>query len=355
MTSNKACWNEKEAVSGFETDCDAGSVCMTEMVVDWLPRGGHQYILKRLCAPLSQSDQDGKCDERSSSSVQYKDCRITCDADNCNTDFDSVASLLDAGASAVQSCYQCAHYQNTDGSVDGQPACLEDIGISNDNNIDRVQCPMYANAGCSSSASAHKSYGDGSGAPDYMQEEYRACSPFADVNVCYDTQINGLDHESCKSTCKTNNCNIFKHQMRQQCYTCSSVRGTSGLPLGTGDERCWNEDQIDSKMLADCNYDDQYCGVEVTVQYMGLGNQEASITRGCRKKVVNEQEEYCDENENEISGFMFKDCVKMCENKDGACNKDMNHEGLWDGAQDTCYSCYDMDRLDGSERVEGIT
>lgn len=265
-------------------------MCYTELFVDWLPRGGHQYILTRGCAPLTQTWPEGRCDERSSTSLQFKDCMITCNTNNCNTDFDSIASLFDAGTNAVSSCYECGHYHVTDGDDQGQLACFESILPSNNNYIKTVECPKYADAGCTTAGSVHKL-----STAFYTQEEYRSCSPFTDVSSCYATEINGLDHESCKSTCDTNNCNISKIQRRQQCFTCTSVKGTSGWPSdwtsGTGDKRCWDETLIDETMLAECNYDEQYCGVEVTVQFMGSGNQEATITRGCRKKAVNEKED----------------------------------------------------------------
>ena len=341
--TKKACWDGDKQ---FEQDCGEDSVCVSEMLVDWLPRGGHQYVVRRFCDKPQNKFPDGTCDARTSNAVQYKDCKITCEDNNCNNDFDTVANLLNVGK--VESCWKCSYFQNSDGTVDGQSECLEEIGLNS--NIDQEKCPIYANAGCSTASSAHKSYNENE-TDDYVKDEFRGCSPFENVNICYDTQINGLDHESCKSTCTTNNCNIFKHQMRQQCYTCTSTRGTSGMPLGTGDERCWDEDKLDDGMLADCDYNEEYCAVEVKVDYMALGNQQAWITRGCRRKAPSEKEEECNGGENETAGTAWKDCLKMCSNEEGPCNKDLNHEDLFEGTQDSCYSCYDIDRLDGSVSV----
>ena len=104
-------------------------------------------------------------------------------------------------------------------------------------------------------------------------------------------------------------------------------------------------------MLADCDFDEDYCFVEVNTDYMALGNQQALITRGCRKKAENEKEEQCYQSENEISGTAFKDCLKMCSNQNGPCNNDLNIEELFEGEQDTCYSCYTADKLDGSVSI----
>ena len=100
-------------------------------------------------------------------------------------------------------------------------------------------------------------------------------------------------------------------------------------------------------MLADCDYDEDYCVVEVKTDYMALGNQQAWITRGCRKKRQSDNEEQCQQGENEIAGTAYKDCLKMCSNKNGPCNKDLNIEELFEGEQDTCYSCYTADKSDG--------
>ena len=212
------------------------------MYVDWLPRGGHQYVIRRFCDRPQNKVPNGTCYSKSSDAVQYKDCEITCDDDNCNNDFDTVAQLLNVGQ--VRSCYKCSFFQNLDGTVEGQPACSKEFEFGS--RIEQETCPIYANAACSVASSAHKDY-IGNDADYFITDGFRGCSPFEDVNTCYSTQINGLDHESCKSTCTTNNCNqfIFKRQMQKQCYTCKSTRGTSGMPLGTDDERCWDEDKLD--------------------------------------------------------------------------------------------------------------
>ena len=105
-------------------------------------------------------------------------------------------------------------------------------------------------------------------------------------------------------------------------------------------------------MLVDCDYNEDYCAVEVKTDYMALGNQQAWITRGCRKKRSSENEEQCLQGENEFAGTAYKDCLKMCSNKNGPCNKDLNIEELFEGKQDTCYSCYTADKLDGSVSIK---
>ena len=103
-------------------------------------------------------------------------------------------------------------------------------------------------------------------------------------------------------------------------------------------------------MLADCDLDEDYCFVKVSTDYMALGNQIAMISRGCRKN-TSEKEEQCYDGENATKGLAFKDCLKMCSNQNGPCNNDLNIEELYDGEQDTCYSCYTVDQLDGSVSI----
>ena len=317
---------------------------MTEMLVDWLPRGGHQYIVKRLCAPADQANLEGSCETRSSSSVQYKDCKITCDGDNCNNDLDSVTDLLYVGK--VESCFTCEYYQQSDGVVKGQPECVDEIPVLG-NTIKSQKCPRYANAGCSASASAHQSYtGD-----EAVADEFRSCTPFEDVNRCYETEVNGIKHESCKSTCDTNNCNIQKHQMRTQCYTCSSTKGTSGaLGQGTGDLRCWDEADLEDGMLADCKADEPYCLTEILVDWLAGGTQQAIITRGCSKTEVKD-EGVCEEYEG-MGGTAHKECQATCSNEDGPCNSGtLEHLFNEPNPVTECHTCYDINRLDGSESV----
>ena len=104
-------------------------------------------------------------------------------------------------------------------------------------------------------------------------------------------------------------------------------------------------------MLADCDLDEDYCFVKVSTDYMALGNQQARISRGCRKKSPSEKEEQCYHDENATMGTAFKDCLKMCSNQNGPCNKDLNIDELYEGEQDTCYSCYTADQLDGSVSI----
>ena len=319
---------------------------MTEMAVDWLPRGSHQYIVKRLCAPADQANLEGSCETRSSSSIQYKDCKITCDGDNCNNDLDSVTDLLYVGK--VESCFTCEFYQKSDGNVQGQPECVDEIPVLG-NTIQSKKCPRYANAGCSSSASAHESYTENG--TEQVADEFRSCTPFEDVNKCYETEVNGIKHESCKSTCNTNNCNLQKHQMRTQCYTCTAGKGTSGVPgEQSGDERCWDESKLVDSMLADCKSDEPYCLTQISVDWLALGNQQAIITRGCSKTAVKDNAE-CDEFEG-VSGTAHKDCAKTCSNEEKGCN-DNSLEDLFKEPNPVteCYSCYDINRLDGSESV----
>ena len=94
------------------------------MYVDWLPRGGHQYVIRRFCDRPQNEFPEGTCDSRSSGAVQYKDCLITCDDDNCNNDFETVAQQL--YVSKVESCWKCSYFQNYDGTVEGQPECLKE-------------------------------------------------------------------------------------------------------------------------------------------------------------------------------------------------------------------------------------
>ena len=225
ITSNKACWNGDKQ---FEQDCGQESVCASEMIVDWIPRGGHLYTVRRSCRT---TPDEGTCMSSILPVTAYKDCIITCDDDNCNNDLDTIAQLFYVGN--VESCWKCSYIQNSNGTVEGQPACSEEL--DSNSSIKQETCPIYANAACFTASSLSKNEEN-----VYFEDDYRGCSPFEGPNG----YAEGYYGKAYKSTCTTNNCNTSKHQLRKQCYTCKSTRGTSGMPLGTGDERCWDEERL---------------------------------------------------------------------------------------------------------------
>ena len=56
----------------FEMECPTGKICGVELSIDWLPLGGHQYFMRRHCAPKMNSKEEYV--ESEMSSLQFRDC-----------------------------------------------------------------------------------------------------------------------------------------------------------------------------------------------------------------------------------------------------------------------------------------
>ena len=184
------------------TICGIGFQCATDLEVDWLPKGEHQFRLQRGCTanppPLA-------CEEVQNEYYSYKDCRVICDPMKdgqgdwnllilkpwalnflgCNKGLETVAKKFELGLNEahVDSCYQCSYKKLGDEEF-GNEDCGKQIGyFSWENNknffiktldeitrIPRTWCPMYANAGCYHAVSFHTDYVDGE---TQTEEDYR--------------------------------------------------------------------------------------------------------------------------------------------------------------------------------------
>jgi len=143
------CWDGDDQ---YLQDCDAGSLCITELEIDWYKKGHFGFRLFRGCSEMPAAEV---CTESGSGIAQYKDCSVTCspaeDGTGCNTGLDEVATKFDSGKEIE--CYSCMHAREADGSVSGNEKCSEEDVTGN---IETEQCPKYANQACYTAATWHK-------------------------------------------------------------------------------------------------------------------------------------------------------------------------------------------------------
>lgn len=226
------CWNGD---AQYHENCGVGSLCMTELEIDWFARGDFSYRVIRGCA---QNPAPTTCYEGSSSLVQIKDCSVTCDpvveGQGCNDGLEKVGQKY--STKQVSNCFQCEYVQDEDGNVEGTPSCGE--AIINNGDVPSYQCPLYADSACYWAASFHKDF---SGSDDEIEDDHRGCSPFVmeKHNQCESGEFAEVQYVNCRDTCESNNCNVDRVVKTLQCHSCSAIHDSEGNVVGLGDDRCF--------------------------------------------------------------------------------------------------------------------
>jgi len=342
------CWNGD---SKYMTTCGIGFQCATDLEVDWLPKGEHQFRLQRGCTanppPLA-------CEEVQNEYYSYKDCRVICDpmkdGQGCNKGLETVAKKFELGLNGahVDSCYQCSYRKLGDEEFGN-----EDCGkqIDEVTRIPRTWCPMYANAGCYHAVSFHTDYVDGE---TQTEEDYRGCTPFTSSDgkppignpngnprpTCAHMDLNNLDHENCKTVCGDDDCNTTPARQRNTCYSCSVSFDSEGKQYGAGDPRCWDVSEGANNLIQQCPRDRPVCQTEMHADWYAAGQQIVTLNRACvaEEKPV----DHCVSGSSER--IKYKDCYDTCVGSGTACNNDRKVEELFQNnknyIQEQCYSCH---------------
>lgn len=336
----------KEAVAKYAKRCpNKGDTCLTDMEVDWLPRGDITYKLTRGCSSRPAED---KCVSGSSSLIQYRDCQHGCnpqsEGNTCNDDLKEISRKLNDGRNHISQCVKCSYQEDADGEVNGNPDCLK-VPELGDEDLDKLTfwCPSYARVACASARSFHKTYNTND--DKEIIEDFRHCSPFSafpEVDCAFQ-KINGLDHTNCKHTCEKDNCNTIDIQRGNRCYACTATVDAQGRPVGVGDSNCLDEDKLHQSMLIDCKSDEEYCSTEMTGDWQPKGDQVFRIIRGCAAKPAGN----CQVGSNSL--LKFKDCFDSCDNKDGACNDNNKvFEKMSENNVSSCTTCAYEENDDGT-------
>ena len=327
--------------------------CVTEMLVDWLPRGEQLTLIKRAC---SKTGAGGPCEEGALNGAKFKDCYDTCFGDinsdtPCNNDLKVAEKFEFYQTTKVDSCFACRYQEHDDGTVEGNTMCgTGDV-------VDTAECPKWANVACYTGAATHNSI-------DHMnvvREVYKGCSTFAAINeqensttTLPDDSGNPAQYSITKTSCTTNNCNLQHlspdepdlpddpEPVGNRCQICSVTVDQFERQVGVGDIGCW---QGDAAFEQDCG-PAKYCSVDMEIDWFPKGDFNYKVVRGCK---MNEAPTNCFSSQNAL--VQYKDCQVTCEiEKDGnGCN-----DGLLEvskkfsvGKVQNCHRCEYYEDVDG--------
>ena len=149
-TADESCW--KNPVPALLAPCAEDKFCITEMMVDWFPKGEQTVTMTRKCDTRPVSAGGNQCVTENFNTYMWKDCIDYCEEFGCNNEFDYVEGLFDQGNDLE--CYSCKYARANDGSI---------LNGSNDkcslpsatDQVPLVHCPKYANAACYTASTWH--------------------------------------------------------------------------------------------------------------------------------------------------------------------------------------------------------
>lgn len=95
--------------------CPEDKVCVSELMIDWLPRGEQLVIMNRKCDVRPVTPGGQQCIEENYSTFMWKDCVEYCETQACNNDMEGVINLHDQGNDLQ--CHQCKYAKAFDGSI----------------------------------------------------------------------------------------------------------------------------------------------------------------------------------------------------------------------------------------------
>ena len=344
-TDDGSCWSENPDIS-YLVNCEVGSQCITDLVVDWYSHGEQVAILQRRCGPkpsqeLPNKAADDQCIESQNGQNLFKSCSVACDTNGCNKQLDEVMDLHDNKNDLE--CYSCLYGYNYDGNLypNSNPKCTLPSVIER---VPTMSCPKYMNAACFTASSWDFSWGDSP-----TEEDYKGCSAFRlESEMCgkIGDITGGARRETCKDTCDEDKCNHITTEKRLSCYNCEVTVNSLNETLGMGDFACFENPA--TRHLSTCGNGDNYCKTEMLVDWMASGQQEYKIIRSCASTIAKP----CSSGSTLNDHIYFKDCEITC--TDSACNTGLDQISQYfdtGNAQESCYTCSYLEKEDGS--VEG--
>jgi hypothetical protein len=232
------CWSANDTqidLDDKEIACkEPNNFCKTEVIVEWQSSGEQTINFNRGCAAASVSDEDA-CIGSTLSGNNYRDCKVTCNSDNCNADSD-VLELLgktdEDGNPAEITCAQCSSLRDADSDTE------EDYCKNRD---EFESCPSYANHGC---FNAHEIIDIKT--ENVTEEYFKGCSFFeineetVNENKCNIFTINGDTAQTCKNECDEDECNSGPLENIKVCHVCDYAFDHYGEQLSIGDPDCWD-------------------------------------------------------------------------------------------------------------------
>ena len=122
---------------------------------------------------------------------------------------------------------------------------------------------------------------------DNQIEEYKGCSAFKldeDEHYCNDFEISSIPYKSCKSTCSEEGCNSKSEQKTISCHVCYNTLDSNNNTIGSGDPSCSSQ-YPSAWSLQSCAEGENYCIVEIEVDWFLYGEQTTAFRRSCSSKV----------------------------------------------------------------------
>ena len=354
-------WGDAECVEGalprHLESCGPGQdVCVTEMEIDWRPSGLQTVTVRRGCAnslDIEAPTGSTSCSGAGTTSFRRRVCTKSCSETECNQD---LAGIEDEFADNIVS--QCRSCQSGEVIVDDNGKlhdCAEDPSTS-------IKCPKFMTTGCYSSRSTNRD--DPENHPESLTSH--GCSAFAqELPVCtrFDTSgsidsdgnISEGEDQSlrvCKETCPVDDCNdkVVDPPPRSSahCYQCTQSFNERGEEVGIGNAGCYNIDNttdINESYLRRCPSGQEYCSVDVEVDWTLRGTQRMTITRGCvADKPSNPHSSRgkfaVDCRAGDMNnGFQFKDCRQVYDEEELNIETDELMQAMGGSTVQECHSC----------------
>ena len=146
--ADESCWSDNPDISHL-TSCADGSVCATDMLIDWSMNGQQTVIVNRRCASADFHPLVPACKSENNQVHYAKDCTVACTENGCNNEIDNVIDLHDNKNDIF--CYSCSYGYDYTGNLlpNSNSACnLPSVA----GRVDTQRCPRYLNAACFTSA-----------------------------------------------------------------------------------------------------------------------------------------------------------------------------------------------------------
>ena len=335
--AHPSCWSESPDAS-LLVECEVGSICVTDLLVDWHPRGDQTASLVRRCANPEYHPNVDFCTEEQNGQNYMKDCSVVCQTSACNSGLEEVYNRHDSGKDL--SCYSCQYGYDYVGNIltgSNEKCALPTVN----DRIDAIQCPPYMNQACFTAATWDYSNGQ------VAEQDFKGCSAFSlETNSCSKVEIGGASQDTCKETCDTNSCNNVTPKRGISCHTCQVTFNSLNQTLGVGDPNCFSNPSEDT--IQNCPQGQQYCTTELIVDWKVRGHQQYNVRRGCSF----EPERPCFEGAASHGQAYFKDCTVTCDSDN--CNDGLEEVAAkFDSGkgQEQCLTCSYLENSDGT--VEG--
>lgn len=341
------CWSDDALDDKFMQNCfNEDDVCITELTVDWIPKGEQVATLQRRCGPRPTLPGGNVCSEIRSDSGMEKRCISYCDTSEdgnlCNNDL-SVEDDFDAGDEAVDECYSCLYGEWYNGNVlEGSNIYCQAPDATG--LVPTQSCPKYLNAACYTAATWHS---DGN---NDFEEDYKGCSAFKlDENeqTCSDYVVNGIIYKNCKSTCDDDNCNNVTPTKTMSCYTCDHTVDAEGNSVGLAAMESCFFDVPNPSYIEECAPDENFCKSDLEADWFFGGMMTWRIRRGCSKSAASSS---CTEFSHNSDQMHFKDCQTSCMGANCNTGTTALFNKFDSGRTDeiSCYSCSYLENDDGS-------